>query len=250
MITGAASGIGKATAVLFAARGWFVGLYDINDALLKEVSGSIGEQGCCAKRLDVTNVDSVKSAIRHFTSHTGGKLDVLFNCAGILQIGPYDSLTLEKHHQTIDVNFKGIVNCAYEALPSLISTEDARMISMASASSLSGTPDLASYSATKFAVRGLTEALNIEWEQYDIHVCDIMPLYVDTPMVRENPSPKSMRRLGVRLTPEKVAAVVWKAANRKKIHWTVGIQIKFLYEISGLLSENASKFIMKIVSGY
>lgn len=250
LITGAASGIGRATALLFSEHGWYVGLYDVNKAALADLSEELGPQRCCSKTLDVTDTHSVKAAISHFAAHTTGRMDVLFNCAGILQVGPFDTVSLAKHHQTIDVNFKGVLNCAFESLPHLISTPDSRMISMASASALYGTPDFASYSATKFAVKGLTEALSLEWQQYNIIVSDILPPVVDTPMVRNNPPSRSMDKLGAFISPADVAEAVWDAANGNKIHWPVSIKFKILYTMSKFLPEWANRLMMRFVSGY
>ena len=82
-ITGAASGIGKATAKLFADRSWFVGLYDINEAGLKEVVDEIGAENCISARLDVRSRDDWAAAMKDFGEATDGRMDVLFNNAGI-----------------------------------------------------------------------------------------------------------------------------------------------------------------------
>lgn len=100
---------------------------------------------------------------------------------------------------------------------------------MSSASAVYGVPELATYSASKFAVRGLTEALSIEFEQYDITVSDIMAPYVQTPMLTEaSRIATSVDRLGVNLTPEMVAKTVWKAAHGKKVHWKTGFVLKLI----------------------
>ena len=84
---------------------------------------------------------------------------------------------------------------------------------MSSGSAGYGIPELAVYSSTKHAVKGITEALNIEFESYDIFVCDIMPNYVATPMVNDaEHQAKSVEKMGVNLTTQQVAEVVWKAA--------------------------------------
>jgi NADP-dependent 3-hydroxy acid dehydrogenase YdfG len=123
----------------------------------------------------------------------------------------------------IDVNFKGILNCINASLDILKKTKDARVINMSSGSAAYGIPELAVYSSTKHAVRGLTEALNIEFEAYDIYVCDIMPAYVDTPMVTDaKVQAKSVEKLGINITANEIAQLVWKAAHKKKIHWAIG----------------------------
>ena len=222
-ITGAASGIGRETALLFASKGWFVGIFDINEGPLEALQEEIGRKNCYLQQMDVTDFEDVQSAVNGFVEKTGGKMDVLFNNAGILRMGPFESISIKEQMMTVDVNFKGILNCINAALDILKHTKDARIINMSSASAIYGSPELAVYSSTKHAVKGLTEALNIEFESYDITVCDIMPIYVATPMVNEaRHQAKSVEKLGVNLTADQVAEVVWKAANGKKLHWQMG----------------------------
>ena len=248
LITGAASGIGKAAAELFAAKGWYVGLYDLNDKNLPKIAETLGSNTCW-QRLDVTDRASVENALKQFTSQTNGKVDVLFNSAGIAHFGRFMSLSAEEHQQTVAVNVQGVINCAYAAFPWLKETPDARMISMSSASAVYGTPDFASYSATKFAVKALTEALNVEWQPYGIGVSDILPPFVDTPMVQNNPQVKSMDRLGIKLNAEQVAKIAWKAAHSSRIHWPVGLQFKFLYQLSGILPTRVNHALVKFIAG-
>lgn len=93
-ITGAASGIGRETALYFARQGWFVGIVDVNRMGLLSLQQEIGEGNCCVGLMDVTNVQDVKEAVSAFTSKTGGKMDVLFNNAGIVRMGPNEEITL------------------------------------------------------------------------------------------------------------------------------------------------------------
>ena len=93
-ITGAASGIGKATAKLFADRSWFVGLYDIDETGLKTLAHEISEDNCVWKKLDVRSREDWAAGVEHFSGATGGKLDVLFNNAGIARHGWYEAKTM------------------------------------------------------------------------------------------------------------------------------------------------------------
>jgi NAD(P)-dependent dehydrogenase (short-subunit alcohol dehydrogenase family) len=233
-ITGAALGIGRATAELFASRGWFVGLSDVNEAGVQELVRQLGEQNAWAGRLDVTDAGAVKEAVERFCDASGGRLDVMFNNAGIADAGNFEDVSLAKAHAIVDVNLKGVINGACAALPWLQRTPGGRMISMCSASALYGVPSLAVYSATKFAVKGLTEALDLEWSRFGIRVMDIAPLFVNTPMVAEfsRAPPRSLQRLGVHLEPAEIAQYVWKAATRAgwlcPVHWYPGTQTKVL----------------------
>ena len=101
------------------------------------------------------------------------------------------------------------------------------MIAMASTSAEYGSPHHAVYSATKFFVRGYTEALNIEYRPQGINVCGIYVAYVDTGMVRNAQwQAASIETMGVKAQPEDVAAIVWKAVHGRRAHWRVGLDAK------------------------
>ncbi len=183
-ITGAASGIGRQTALLFAARGWYVGLADIDAEGLAQLAREIGVDHCRTLALDVTDVPQYRAAIDAFTRSTGGRLDVLFNNAGILRMGCNEDIPLAQQHLTLDINVKGVLNGIYCALPALRATPGAHIVTMCSTSALYGMPELAVYSASKHAVHGLTEALDLELERYGITVSDVMAPYVTHPWSR------------------------------------------------------------------
>lgn len=228
-ITGAAAGIGAACAKAFHQAGWFVGLYDTNLEGCRALAEALGER-CIAGRLDVTDSADWQAALDQFWATSGQRLDVLLNNAGILAAGNFEHIDLARQHAIVDVNIKGVMNGCHAAFGYLQQTPGARVINMASASALYGQPELATYAATKFAVRGLTEGLNLEWTAHGIHVCDIWPLFTQTAMMQTAEAAASAQNLKHRLTPEDVAAVVLRAATSRsrKAHWVVGGQTKLL----------------------
>jgi NAD(P)-dependent dehydrogenase (short-subunit alcohol dehydrogenase family) len=253
-ITGAAAGIGRATAERFIAKGWFVGLYDVADPSIDGLRQQPAPGQTIGHRLDVTDPEAFADALQSFFEASGQRLDVMFNCAGILSTGSFESIPLARHHLLVDVNFKGSLNGAYAALPYLRRTKGSCLINMASASAIYGPPSFASYGATKFAVKGLTEALNIEWARDGIRVMDILPLFVATPMVRDvSAPPASIGRLGVRLSAEDIAKVVWRAAHWRawpRVHWYPGWQTKGLAWSNKLMPALLNRLSTKMVSGY
>lgn len=221
-ITGAASGIGRETALLFAARGWFVGLADIDQAGLQALAAIIGAEHCHVCVLDVTDPPAYQRSLTAFAARTGGRLRVLFNNAGILRMGLNDTIALEQQHLTMAINVNAVLTGIHYALPLLRRTPQARIITMCSTSAVYGMPELAVYSASKHAIRGLTEALGLELERDGIVVSDIIAPYINTPMVNGAARlARSVATTGVNLQPVQLAELVWKAAHGKRVHWRI-----------------------------
>lgn len=250
-ITGAAQGIGRATAERFAQQGWFVGLFDVQAAALQALQQQMGEANCHLGVLDVREPTAWQHALEQFWNAAGQRLDVLLNNAGIAVSGAFQNIELQTHHAIIDVNLKGVINGCHAGFDYLRRTPGARLINLASASAIYGAADLASYSSTKFAVRGLTEALDLEWRELGIRVCDIWPLFVRTRMV-DGLSLDSMKSLGVRLTAEDVANTIWKAAMHQghKVHWRVGAQTHAMYQATCFLPDALNRAVTAKLSGH
>jgi len=233
-ITGAASGIGKAVAETFVQRGWFVGLFDIDEHGLSQVYKSMPAGSACYAGLDVTVRHQWAEAVDTFCSHTDGMLDFFFNNAGVLHHGWFEDVPPEHADHLIDVNVKGPINGIYATLPALRRTAErkgkARILNTASSAGLYGVPRVGVYGATKFAVRGLTESLDVEFSRYNIEVSDLMPGVIETPMVYETEanSNQSFKEgftadLGATVNPvAMVAEEVWQATTEHKLHRTVG----------------------------
>jgi NAD(P)-dependent dehydrogenase (short-subunit alcohol dehydrogenase family) len=219
-----------------AKNNWFVGLYDTNRLGVTALAETLGPDNCCSGQMDVTCPDSVRAGVSLFANKTGGELDLLFICAGVLFMGCHENITRENQKKTVDINLTGPLNLIHDCLPLLKATRKAAIINMSSASAVYGTPELAVYSATKHAIRGLTEALNIEFEPLDVHVSDIMVSFVATPMVTgATHRATSLQRLKAGITPQRVARVVFRAYHHRKVHWQIGGLLKVLIFSTHLL---------------
>jgi NADP-dependent 3-hydroxy acid dehydrogenase YdfG len=233
-ITGAAAGIGRATALAFARNGYTVGGYDLDEVGLKPLAAEIETLGAKAVtgHLDVTDPDEMAQRLGEFADAAGGRLNVMINNAGILRAGRFEDIALSAQLKETDINTKGVVNGLHAAFPYLRATPNPVVVNLASASAIYGQPELATYSATKFFVRGITEALDIEWNRYGIRVIAIWPLYVKTAMT-ENVRTGTTESLGIRLTAQDVADAIVAAVEPSllrrvihQVHFPVGSQTK------------------------
>jgi NAD(P)-dependent dehydrogenase (short-subunit alcohol dehydrogenase family) len=222
VITGAGGGIGRETARRFAGMDWTVCATDINTNALDALKRELGERHTYAE-MDVTDTAAIEHVFAEFAALHHGGFDVLFNNAGVAFIDNFESVPLRHHELVVQVNVQGIVNCTHLALPHLSKGVAPQVISMCSRASDYGVPSEATYSASKFFVRGFTEAMNIEWERLGIHVCDILPNFVDTPMTQAVHG-AIVDTIGINLTAGDVAqTVVEAAADRQKVHWVVDL---------------------------
>lgn len=254
-ITGAAAGIGRAVAHRFASAGWFVGLYDVDEAAVQALAQDLGPTRCQAGRLDVSRSEDWAKPLEAFWHAAGERLDVLFNNAGVAVTSPFEEAELTRHHRLIDINLKGVLNGCHAALPWLRRTPGARVINMCSASALYGQPLLSSYSATKAAVRSFTEALDIEWQRHGIRVVDVLPLFVNTAMVADEVSKmKTVQTLGVRLSADDVARTVWRLAGqapqRMPVHSPVGWQTRLFYQMGKWSPDAVNRFVTARMAGF
>jgi NADP-dependent 3-hydroxy acid dehydrogenase YdfG len=233
-VTGAAAGIGRATALTFARNGYTVGGYDIDEVGLKTLADEIENLGGTAHtgHLDVTDSDEMAQRVGEFAKAAGDRLDVMINSAGILLAGRFEDLDVAAHLKEIDINTKGVVNGLHAAFPYLRETPNSVVVNLASASAIYGQAELANYSATKFFIRGITEALDIEWNHYGIRVIAMWPLYVQTAMT-DHIKTGTTESLGIRLTAQDVADAIMKAVEPSwlrraihQVHFPVGSQTK------------------------
>lgn len=226
-ITGAAAGIGRATARHFAAQGWFVGAFDIDSAGLATLEAEIGAPRGVFAVLDVTDATAWAGAAERFRLAGGGQLDLLFNNAGTGVGGYFEEVPWEQLMRIVQVNLLGVMLGIRAAMPLLKGTPGSLCLTTSSSSSIFGTAGIAVYSATKHAVRGLTEALSIELKRHGVRAADLIPGLIDTAILpdgmRAMAPPQGMWRL---VPPAEVAQAVWSAYHGDCLHWYVPAELK------------------------
>ena len=229
-ITGGAGAIGRATAQLFLGAGWRVGIGDLAPAL------AAAPAGVEAFEHDVTEVAGWTDVLTRFCG-ADGALDVLVNNAGILRFGWFEDQPAEAHAAQVDVNVRGVVLGASVGLPFLRRAEAGCLVNIASQASLQAAPRLATYSATKYAVRGLSEALALEWERLGVRVACLEPCLIDTPMLDSDDASGLSFRNAVTgadvLAAGDVAQAVWAAVHGADLHYPVGTAPTALLEVIG-----------------
>ena len=238
-ITGAASGIGRETARLFAAKGWLVGAYDVNLTGLEALQAELGAEKCLTGKLDVSNRAAFQAALAGFTTATGGTLDILFNNAGIGRGGPFADQSFEDILAVVNINFIGVLNGIHAGIQYLKATPGSLCFTTSSSSATYGMPNLAVYSATKHAVKGLTEALAVEFHAFGVRAADMLPGLIDTAILPEGTSARAPTSGMFRLiNPADVAAMVWTAYHGEKLHYYVPEEIAELDKAATLTPES------------
>ena len=230
-VTGGGSGIGRAIAVRFANEGWFVGLGDLNEAGMAETEALLPGGYTFCQPMDVADREDWDDALRIVARASGGRIDVVANNAGVALGGELIEASTEEIDRIVDVNLRGVIYGAQASHPWLKQTAPGScLLNTGSAAGFYGVPGGAVYSATKFAVRGLTEALDAEWAADGIRVRSLMPSYIDTPLLDRPPNAKNsvmMRdmvlQMGREISPvEEVAEAAWQAVHGHRLHWVVG----------------------------
>ena len=176
IITGGGRGLGKATAIAFAKEGIDVAITGRNETVLKETVAELEALGVTAiyAVFDVGNYEEVKNGIKSIIT-TFGSVDILVNNAGIAAFGSFNDMDVHQWSQIIQTNLMGMYYVTKEVLPHLISKNEGDIINVASTAGLNGNANTSAYSASKFAVIGMSESLMKEVRKNNIRVCTLTP---------------------------------------------------------------------------
>lgn len=234
-ITGGASGLGREVARYFAGKGWFVGIADVNDAGAAETAALLPAGMSSVHHLDVTDRKQWAAAVADFAKITGGKMNVLFNNAGIGTGGPIQDMTDADIDIMIAINLTGVISGTRACFELLKNTTDSCVLYTSSAAGIYGVSGLSIYSATKFAVRALAEAHDIEFRPYGIKSRSLMPGFIDTKIIGNvipgtNMTGKDqLESSGILVSPVSIIGpAAWDAVHGNKVHSPVNKMAKQL----------------------
>jgi short-subunit dehydrogenase len=185
VLTGAGSGMGRAMAIKLDREGSMLALMDKDEKILAETSAMLSSAGHRAYTLDISDFGAVDSVALKVVNDFGF-VDVLINNAGVSSSGLVRELTRETLEWTMDINFWGTVNMTRAYLPHLLKRSEANIVNMSSVYGLIGIPGQAAYCASKFAVRGFTEALRQEYYGSSLSVTVVFPGGVRTNIAKNS----------------------------------------------------------------
>jgi len=236
VVTGAGSGIGRATALAFASEGAKLVLSDISEERLEEVAAEVALKGAAVLtyKTDVSDKRQVEE-LASFVMKECGRVDILHNNAGVAVGARVENTSIEDWEWIFGINFWGVVYGVNSFLPYMISQKYGHIVNTSSMAGLVGFPGAGAYCATKFAVVGLSEALRAEARQYGIGVSVICPGLINTNIVCDGRTCLSENGAANRCTvekffkdygrsPEKVARAVLMAVRKNKAVVPVGFE--------------------------
>ena len=252
VITGASSGIGAATAKAFAKRGARLVLAARNGEALDAVAARCRDLGAEVLNVptDVTDAAAV-AALAERARDRMGAIDVWFSNVGVGAVGKFHEVPIEAHRRVIDANLIGHLNDAHAVLPIFIEQKRGIFINMISVGGFVPAPWAVAYTAAKFGLRGMSQALRGELAAYsNIHVCDVYPTFVDTPAIRHAGNYTGGQTSvppGV-LDPRTVARAVVKLADHPRNTTAVGAPAA-LMSLAQLVGPNLSAAAMNAFMG-
>jgi NADP-dependent 3-hydroxy acid dehydrogenase YdfG len=247
VITGAGSGIGRALALNLAARGSLLALSDVDEAGLAETVELVraaGDATVRSDRLDVAD-RAAFAAYAASVAEDFGRVNVVINNAGVALAGDLADLTYEDMDWIVGINFWGVVHGTKEFLPHLIASGDGHLVNLSSLFGLVSMPGQSAYNATKYAVRGLTEALREEMliAGHRVGVTAVHPGGIKTAIARNarysaqedaEASARLFDKKLAKMTPERAAEIIVKGILGNKARVLVGLDAHALHHLAKL----------------
>jgi NAD(P)-dependent dehydrogenase (short-subunit alcohol dehydrogenase family) len=230
LVTGAASGIGRAFAESLSPAGWNLILVDVDDAGLAATAGAL-TKGPVLARVDIGDLPAVERMAAELVAPRG-RLELLINCAAILGPGTWATQPAEEFERVLRIDLLGTANVVRALLPWLRASRG-QVVNLASTAAVHGWPGLAAYSAAKFAVAGWSDAIRRELARDGVGVTAVFPLLIDTPLLDRPGTPLILQR-GRRIPPDVVVRKTLRAAARRKARVYVPGTVRLIAALHGL----------------
>lgn len=243
IVTGAASGMGRATAVLLASVGARVGLLDRDAEGVLAACDEIDSAGGAAHgvTVDLADATAIPRAVDDVRRRLG-PIDILINNAGIVCGGTFENLPLERHKAIYDVNCLGPVNVTHTLLPGLLTRPESHIVNIASASALMPLPFAATYASSKWAVLGFSESLREELRltgHEHVRVTSVCPGYIATGMFTGAKTPFLMPMLTPQILADEIVRAVQTDCEIVRTPW----QVKLMPVLNGLLPRRLLRWL-------
>ena len=236
VVTGASSGIGRATAFAFARAGAKVVLAARREEALRDAAAECERHGAeaLAVATDVRDPAAMERLAERAQARFGG-VDVWVNNAGVTLMGRFEDAPEDLWREVVEINLFGYANGARAALP-LLRARNGALINVGSVNSRVGAPYASAYVASKFAVRGFAECLRDELRGEGVDVCTVLPASIDTPLFQHaaNFAGRPVKPLRPVIRPERVAATIVRCAKRPRREVVVGISGRQLIALHDL----------------
>ena len=258
-ITGAGSGIGRELALLAARNGALLAISDWNEQALAESVDLLKAAGVRELRSDVVDV-SDRVAVGGWATavvEQFGRVNMLVNNAGVTVTGDFEEMSYEDFDWIVGVNFDGVINGTKEFLPHLIASGDGHLINLSSLFGLVSMPGQTAYNATKYAVRGFTEALREEMlvNGHPVGVTCVHPGGIKTGIARNGRKTAGEDAAAIdsyfdeklaRMTPEKAAQIIIKGALKGKARVLVGIDAHAMHHLAKLTGSRYQDIVARV----
>jgi NAD(P)-dependent dehydrogenase (short-subunit alcohol dehydrogenase family) len=240
-ITGAARGIGRTTAAALVRKGARVAIGDLDLPLAERTAAELGG-GTIAVALDVTDRDSL-AAFLDETERQLGPLDVMVNNAGIMPVTPFPEEGDDSIRRQLDINVYGLIAGTQLAIERLAPRHTGHVVNVASSAGKAGVPGIATYSGTKHAVVGFTEAIRAELRDSGIEFSCVMPVTVNTALTEGVSDTRGVKKV----EPEEVAEEIVDALEVPRFDIFIPRSLKYTIAVGGLLPRRVREAVGRLM---
>jgi short-subunit dehydrogenase len=241
-ITGAARGIGHATAKALLARGARVVIGDRDVAVLESAVAGLRSLGQVSGHpLDVTDKESFATFLDKARSDGAGHIDVLINNAGVMPVGPFLGQSEQAVRSAIEVNLYGVLTGCQLVLPEMVKRRSGHIVNIASMAGMVAVPGQVVYAGTKFAVVGLSTAMADEFAPQGVEVTVILPTFTNTELIAGTKATGAQKPV----QPEEIAAAIVKALDKPKTHVSVPAPLRFVGAVTSMLGPRGRRWLSK-----